>query len=380
MAFKKVNVGLIGCGNISSTYLKVAPKWESFKVVGCADRIPERAQLRAKQFGLKLYRSNEEMLADPKIEIILNLTTPADHFEVAMAALQAGKNVHGEKPMAVKLADGKKMLATAKQSNLRIGGAPDTFLGAGIQTCRKLLDDGAIGEPVGASAFMLCSGHERWHPGPEFYYKVGGGPMFDMGPYYLTALISLLGPVKRVTGSAKISFAERTIQSKEKYGQKIKVEVPTHVTGLLDFANGAVATVVMSFDVCASFGKSDITNQPGANQVPFVEIYGSEGTITVPDPNCFGGPVFLTMNGKRRSIKLTHGYADENRSIGVADLAYALRSGRPHRAKGNMTYHVLEIMHAIHTSSKEGRHVELSSSCSRPEPLPTGLREGTLDE
>ena len=377
---KQVKVGLIGCGNISSTYLATAKKFESFKIVGCADLDISRTKGRAKEFGLKAYRTPELLLADPKIEVVLNLTNPASHYEVAMSALKAGKNVHGEKPMAVKLADGKKMLDTACAKGLLIGGAPDTFMGAGLQTCRKLIDDGAIGAPVGATAFMLCSGHEAWHPDPEFYYLTGGGPLFDMGPYYMTALVNLLGPVRRVAGAARITNKQRVIKSEKKRGQMMKVEVPTHVTGLLEFASGPLATVTLSFDVCASFGKSDITNQPGANQVPFVEIYGTEGSLTVPDPNCFGGPVYLTKEGKHRKVKLTHGYADENRSIGLADLAYALRSGRPNRCNGEMTYHVLEIMHALHSSSKEGRHIELSSSCRRPAPLPTGLAEGKLDE
>jgi len=375
MAMKRVKVGVVGCGNISEKYLRVAKKFQILEVVACSDLIMSRARARAKEFGVPRACVVKQLLADPEIEIVLNLTNPGAHCEVALAALKAGKNVYGEKPMAIRLEDGRRMLETARAKRLLIGGAPDTFLGAGIQTCRKLIDDGAIGEPVGATAFMLCPGHESWHPGPEFYYQVGGGPMFDMGPYYLTALITLLGPVRRVTGSARITFPQRTITSKPKYGKKIKVEVPTHVAGVLDFARGPVATIVVSFDVCAAFGIS------GGAQVPFVEVYGSEGTITVPDPNCFGGPVFLTKAvGEPRMVRLTRRYAEENRSIGLADLAYALRTGRPHRANGEMTYHVLEIMHAIHEASRTGKHVKIKSACKRPAPLPAGLREGILDK
>ena len=224
--------------------------------------------------------SVDELLSDPRIQIVVNLTPPAVHAGVAMAVLLAGKSVYNEKPLALTCEDAHKMIEMATSGGLRIGCAPDTILGAGLQTCRKLIDDGAIGLPIAATAFMLCHGHESWHPDPEFYYQVGGGPMFDMGPYYLTALVSLLGPVSRVSGSDRASFSERVIGSSPKKGQKIKVEVPTHVTGLLDFANGAMGTIITSFDVWS-------------HTLPHLEIYGSEGTLSLPDPNTFGGPVRL---------------------------------------------------------------------------------------
>ena len=250
-----------------------------------------------------------------------------------------------------------------------MGCAPDTFLGAGHQTCRKLIDDGAIGEPVAAAAFMACHGHESWHPDPEFYYKPGGGPMFDMGPYYLTALVNLLGPVRRVTGSARITFPERLITSEPKSGTKITVDVPTHVAGVLDFANGAVATIITSFDVWA-------------HNLPRIDVYGSEGSLSVPDPNGFGGPVRIRRSGDSEwtEVPHTHGCAENGRGIGVADMACALRSGRPHRTSGQLAYHVLDVMHAVHDASREGTHIELESTCDRPTPVPTGLAEGTLDE
>ncbi len=366
MGMKPVKVGVIGCGNISDTYFSTARKFEILDIVACSDLIRERADAKADKFNLNAC-DNEGLLADPEIEIVLNITSPDAHFEVAMQAIQAGKNVYNEKPLAAATEEGRWILEAADAGNLLVGGAPDTFMGAGIQTCRKLIDDGEIGEPVAANAFMMHHGHEGWHPDPEFFYKAGAGPMFDMGPYYLTALIALLGPVRRVAGSARISFPDRTITSEPKRGAKINVEVPTHIAGIMNFAGGAVGTIITSFDVWGS-------------ETPYIEIYGSEGTLSVPDPNCFGGPVrILRAGGEWEEVPLTHGYAEESRSIGLADMAYALRTGRPHRANGKMTYHALEIMHAIHTASNEGKSIELSSTCERPAPLPQGLREGILD-
>jgi predicted dehydrogenase len=362
-----VKVGIIGCGNISSIYLKNAARLEAIEVVACADLIAERAQGRADEFGVPCALSVVELLADPEIEIVINLTTPNAHAEVGLAALRAGKSVYNEKPLAISRTEGAEMLRLAEENGLRVGGAPDTFLGAGIQTCRKLIDDGWIGEPVAATAFMMGHGHESWHPDPEFYYKLGGGPMFDMGPYYVTALVNLVGPIRNVTGMTRITFPERTITSKPKYGEIIHVDVPTHVAGLLEFANGAIGTIVTSFDVWGG-------------QLPRIEIYGEQGTLSVPDPNTFGGPVRLRQAGSREwaEIPLSHGYAENSRGLGVADMAAALRSGRAHRANGKVTYHVLDVMHAIHDASRERHHVTLESTCERPEPMPLGLRDGQV--
>jgi predicted dehydrogenase len=256
----------------------------------------------------------------------------------------------------------------AKQKGVRVGGAPDTFLGAGLQTCRKLIDDGWIGQPVAATAFMLSHGPESWHPSPEFYYEVGGGPMFDMGPYYLTALVSLLGPVRRVSGSARISFSERLITSQPKYGQRVTVETPTHVVGVLDFAAGAIGAIITSFDVWA-------------HNLPRIEIYGSEGSLSVPDPNTFGGPVRVRRAGANEwsDMPLTYGYAENSRGLGVADMAHALQSGRPHRANGDLTFHVLDIMHAVHEASAGGHYIELKSQCERPAAFPLDMPPRLLD-
>jgi len=232
-------VGIIGCGNVNRAYQSAAPRLGAIRYAACADIRREAAESLAAQHNIPRVLSVEEMLADPDIDIILNLTIPGAHYEIAMAALAAGKHVYSEKPLSLTFAEGEALVAEAKKRGLRVGNAPDTFLGAGIQTCRKLIDDGAIGRPVAATAFMMSRGHEGWHPSPEFYYKAGGGPMFDMGPYYLTALVSLLGSVKRVTGSTQISRAQRTITSQPLAGQVITVDVPTHVVGVLDFAIGA---------------------------------------------------------------------------------------------------------------------------------------------
>jgi predicted dehydrogenase len=369
MSGKPAKVGVVGCGVISGIYLQNGQKLEMLEAVACSDLIGERAQKRAEEFGVPRACSTEELLADPEIEIVLNLTIPKVHGEIALAAIAAGKSVYNEKPLAVTREEGQRIVEAAAAKGVLVGAAPDTFLGGGIQTCRKVIDDGWIGEPVAANAFMTCHGHEGWHPDPEFYYKRGGGPMFDMGPYYLTALVSLLGPVRRVTGSARVTFPERTITSKPKYGTKIKVEVPTHVVGVMDFASGAVGAIITSFDVWAA-------------ELPRIEIYGTEGTLSVPDPNTFGGPVRIRRAGQPQwaELPLSHGYAENSRGLGVADMACALRSGRPHRASGELAFHVLDIMEAFHDASRAGKHLELTSTCQRPAALPLGLLPGTLDE
>jgi len=358
-----VRVGLVGCGNISGIYFKNCKQFPNLDLVACADLLPERAHSRGAEYGV-VAREVDALLADPEIEIVLNLTIPKAHGEVGIAALEAGKSVYSEKPMAVTREEGKLMLQLAHEKGLLVGGAPDTFLGGGIQTCRKLIDDGWIGEPVAATAFMTSHGHESWHPDPEFYYKPGGGPVFDMGPYYLTALVNLIGPIRRVTGSARITFAERVITSRPKFGTVIKVEVPTHVAGVVDFENGAVGTIVQSFDVWAA-------------HLPCIEVYGTAGTLQVPDPNGFGGPVLVRRASAKEwsEVPLTHGYCENARAVGLSDMAYALRSGRQERAGGDLTYHVLDVMHAFHDASRWERHVHVESTCARPAPMPLGLRD-----
>lgn len=359
-------IGIVGCGNISGIYFKnLCTVFSNVAVKSCADLDPERTAAKIKEYPGVQVCTLEEMLADPEIKIIVNLTTPQGHFPVAMQAVAAGKHVYSEKPLTLTRDEGKALLAAAEKAGVMVGNAPDTFLGAGIQTCRRLIEDGVIGTPIGAQAFMLCHGHESWHPDPEFYYKVGGGPMFDMGPYYLTALVSLLGPVKRVTGSTRISFAQRTITSAKKNGQIIDVEVPTHVTGIMDFASGAIGTITTSFDVWAS-------------ETPRIEIFGSEGSLSVPDPNTFGGKVRIRLKGEKewRELPLTCGFEANGRGIGPSDMADAIRTGRTHRANGALAYHVLDLMHAFHDASANGSHVAIESTCEKPALMPEGLFDG----
>lgn len=349
MTADPVRVGLVGCGYISARYLSNAPRFPQFSIVACADLERARAHARAAEFGIPRTVSVDEMLADPEIEVVLDLTTPDAHYALARAALEAGKGVYNEKPLAIALEDGADLVATARANGLRLGAAPDTVLGGGWQTCRDLIAGGEIGVPVAATGFMLEPGHEGWHPHPDFYYQAGGGPLFDMGPYYLTALVSLLGPVRRVTGSTRASFPQRTIRSQLRTGERIPVEVPTHLAAVLDFAAGPIATLVTSFDVWAT-------------ETPLLEIYGSAGTLSCPDPNTFGGPVRVRRAGEDdwQEIPITHPWTDNSRGLGLADMCAALRVGIPHRASGALAYHVLEIMHAVDTASRTGQHVTIS--------------------
>jgi predicted dehydrogenase len=362
-------VGVIGCGNISGIYLRMSKTFKVLHVAALADLDPQRAQRVALEHKIERVLSVDEMLSDPEIDIILNITPPGAHAEIALRALEAGKSVYNEKPLAIRRADARQMLDLAQENGLRVGCAPDTFLGAGHQTCRRLIDEGVIGIPVAATAFMLCPGHESWHPDPEFYYQIGGGPLFDMGPYYLTALINMLGPVKRVTGSTRVTVPERTITSQPKHGTKITVETPTHLASVLDFQSGAIGTLVTSFDVWAS-------------TVPGIEIYGSLGTLSVPDPNGFGGPVRLWRSTTREweDVPLVSGWDENSRSLGLADMAHAILSGRPHRASGDLAFHVLDIIHAVHDASDQAKHIDLTSGVERPDALPSDLPTDRLDD
>ena len=364
---RKIKVGIIGCGAISEQYFDGLKPFGIIEVVACADIDLERARQRAAEFGVPKACAVDELLHDRDVEIVVDLTIPAAHAEINLAAINAGKHVYCEKPLAATRDDGRKTLAAAKAKRVRVGCAPDTFLGGGLQTCRKLIDEGAIGEPIAAAAFMAGHGPEGWHANPEFFYKPGGGPMHDMGPYYLTALVNLVGPIKSVAASTRITFPERLITSQPFFGKKVKVEVPTHYSGAIDFANGAVGTVLMSFDVWG-------------HHLPRVEIHGTEGSLSVPDPNRFDGSVLVRKANEKEwiEIPLTH-TPEVGRGIGVADMACGIISGRPHRASGELAYHVLDAMCSFDEAGKARRHLDLTSTCTRPKPLPVGLPPGQLD-
>ena len=359
-----LSFGIVGVGTISEQYLAELPKLPGLRLVAVADLDEKRAQEVATEQGV-IALTVDSLLEDPRIDAILNLTTPAAHVEVATKALRAGKHVFSEKPLALAPKDALDMLDLAKEKGLRIGSAPDTVLGTGIQTSIQLLDSGRIGDAVGASASWSSPGHELWHPAPHFYYQPGGGPLYDMGPYYLTALVCLLGPVVRVSGSVSRSSRERTVETGPQCGAPITVEVDTHVNAILTHSSGVSSAVAVSFEVWAS-------------RVPRIEVYGTKGTLSVPDPNQFSDPVELWTREEPewRTVPVSAGYADAGRGVGLADMAHAIGTARPHRASAELAYHVLEIMDAIITAGREHRVVELSSTVERPAPVPLGSRPG----
>ncbi|PCJ52551.1 MAG: oxidoreductase [Planctomycetota bacterium] len=364
---EKVKLGIIGCGNISGAYFKGAQAFEIVEIKSCADLNMDVAQAQAEEYGVQAV-TVDELLADSEIEIVINLTIPAVHAKVSLQVLNAGKHVHSEKPFGINLEEAAEVLAVAKEKGLRVGSAPDTFLGAGLQTCRKILDDNWIGDCVAGTAFMLSNGPESWHPNPAFFYKTGGGPMLDMGPYYMSALVHLLGPAKSVTGIAVKSFDERVAGCKEHFNERLPVEVPTHYSGIIEFVNGALITVIISFDVFK-------------HSLPRIELYGKEGSLAIPDPNTFGGDVkvFRPGNEDWEKVPYSHLYSENSRIIGAVDMAHAIQTDRPHRCNGEFAYHVLEIMMAFEKSNDCGGKYQLESTCEQPAPLPLGLLQGLLD-
>jgi predicted dehydrogenase len=360
---KVYRIGVIGVGNIAPTYIKGTARFSNVKIDACADLDMARAEAFAKEFNVRAL-TVEQLVADPDIDIVLNLTVPKVHADVSIAALNAGKHVYTEKPLAISLEDGQRIMEVAQQKGLLVGCAPDTVLGGGIQTCRKLIDDGAIGTPVGAQAFMGSAGPDKWHPNPFFFFEEGGGPMLDMGPYYLTTLVTLLGPIERIAGAARISFTERIPGHRTLEGRTIQVTTPTYISGVMEFAAGVIATVTMTFDIWE-------------HHMPRIEIYGSKGTISVPDPNNFGGQVMLWQMDTRewREVPLTHD-SDVQRGLGLADMAYAIANGRPLRASGDLALHVLEAMLAFRRSAETGAHITLNSTVEQP----AAIAVGDLDE
>ncbi len=352
-------VGFVGVGCISGIYLKnITEVFPNLEIAGVCDLIPERAEAAREKYGVHIYKDMYELFADPTVDIVLNITRPNEHYAVTKAALEAGKNVYSEKPLSPVLSEARELYELAAKKRLLLGGAPDTFLGAGIQTARKLIDEGFIGVPVGAIARFAGHGPESWHPDPEFFYQPGGGPMLDMGPYYITALINLLGRVTAVSAMTKISFPERPITSAKKYGQRMPVEVDTFAAGSMRFANGAVAQMLATFDVYTTEGAR-------------IDVYGSEGTLSVPDPNTFHGPVRLLRAGEKEfcDVPLMFNYTDNSRGLGLADMAEAMENGRAHRANSMQQLHVVEVLNAFSASSAAHREIRIRSPFRRMPPM-----------
>ena len=359
-----MKIGIIGCGTISGAYFEGARKTDILEIKACADLRMEAAQAQSERYNCDA-RTVNELLADPEIELVVNLTIPRAHVDVGLQTLEAGKHVYSEKPLGVDIESGRQLIDTAAEKGLRIGSAPDTFLGAGIQTSRQVLDAGKIGRPIAGSAFMCGHGPEGGHPNPAFFYDIGGGPMLDMGPYYVTALVNILGPVKRVAAITTKGFEQRIATSDALRGMQIPVKITTHLTGVMEFENGTIVTTIMSFDMWRQ-------------SLPCIEIYGETGSMTVPDPNGFGGPVNVCPAGGDWEEEEIH-FPNNARMIGVIDMVSAIRSGRTHRANGALAYHVLEVMLAFDKSSETGEHVIIESTTERPEPVPLGLKEWEID-
>ena len=364
---QSIGIGIIGTGNISDAYLKAAPQFPVLQMVACADINAGAASAKAELYGIEAL-TVEALLADPRIGIVLNLTTPQHHVPVGLAAIAAGKHVYCEKPLAIAMTEAARLVDAAKAAGLRVGCAPDTFLGGVHQTARAALDAGAIGAVVAGACYMMVPGHELWHPNPDFYYAPGGGPMLDMGPYYLTCLVNLLGPVKALTGAAQAAHATRSIATGPRAGQSFAVTVPTHISGILEFASGAQVTITTSFDVW----------NHGHNPI---ELYGRTGSMLVADPNQFQGEIRVAAGkGEWTTLPQAHKYGDGNyRILGLADMASAIRGNRPHRAGLELSLHVLEIMTGILASAEQGKRLVLTTRCDRPAALPADLPFGLLD-
>lgn len=364
-----LNIGMVGCGNISPIYLQnITGTFKEINLVAVCDLIKERAQKAQKEYNVpKLYDTMEEMFEDKEIDIILNITRPYQHFEVSKKALLAGKHVYSEKPLGITLEQGEELARLASEKGLYLGGAPDTFMGASIQTSRKLIDEGLIGDIVGIRMCMPGGGVETWHPDPDFFYQVGGGPMLDMGPYYITAAINLIGGIKSVYGYANIPVKEKLITSEPQKGTVIKVNTPTHIEAILHFDCGVSGSLLTSFEMR---GRTRQTN---------IEVYGTKGTLIVPDPNCFDGNIIhIDLDKNEKTYPVCFDYAENSRALGLADMAKAIETGRPGRTTYKQTLHVLEVMTGVLTSAKTGMPVEIKNKFQRESPVDASLEHGIL--
>ena len=367
---KSLKVGIIGCGNISAAYMGLSSLFKSIEVVACADKDKKAAKARAKEFGLRA-ETVDGLLKAGDIDIIVNLTIPAAHYEISKAVINAGKHVYSEKPFVLSVKEGKDLAARAKKKGVRVGSAPDTFLGGAHQHARHLIDDGAIGKITSGTAHVMGFGMEHWHPNPDFFYQPGAGPVLDIGPYYVTNLIQLIGPVKRVMAMSSTPRKTRTISNGPRNGKKVKVKTPTTIHALLEFENGAMITMGTSWDVFHN----------GHNNM---ELYGDKGTLYVPDPNFFGGELQMSKGEKLLkkvpaykhplgvpNEKHGNGKMANYRTAGLADMADAIINNRPHRCSLEMSLHAVDVMTSILKAGETGRAVKLSTTCKRPKALGT---------
>jgi predicted dehydrogenase len=360
----RLKVGIIGCGVISDIYLhNLASGYSSLELAACADRHPEKSRLRAGQYKIKNLEV-DELLSDAGIDVILNLTSPLSHEEISLAAIERGKHVYSEKPLAVTLSGGRKILDAANAKNLHIGCAPDTFLGASHQSAFKALADGYIGRPLSASAFFSCPGHEHWHINPDFYYQEGGGPVLDNAPYFLSVLVAALGPVKKVNAMGGRGFEKRIIGAGPRKGSSVPVNVDTHVSASLEMQSGVIVTTLWSFDIQAA-------------RLPYIEIYGSIGTLSLPAPSGFDGKVLFKGMGSREFVEfpLCYFHSGNQRGLGIAQMCYGIINGGGYSASGSLALHVLEVMCAIGDSVKSGETVLCKTTCTPPPLLPLETSE-----
>lgn len=372
----KMTVGVIGCGMISEIYLQnITNRFSDvLQVIGCADLNPEASARRAEQFGIKAM-TVEELLSSDEIEIVLNLTIPATHYEISKKALLAGKHAYSEKPLAIRLKDAQELVALAKERGLQVAAAPDTFLGGGIQTCLKLLEEGAIGKPISAQGLLIARGPEGFHPNPEFFYQPGAGPIMDMGPYYFTALFAMFGKARRVAAMGKSSFAEKTVMNPNspKHGESFPINVESFMSTTVEFENGVIASLTTAWDMSYPYWRSGM---------PLLTVFGSEGTLCIPDPNTFGGygengPMGTAENyvklrrgaGEFENIPIRYDFVENSRGLGLADFAGRINCGKTPRVSGEGSLHVLEMMLGANQSAREGIFYTMTTDAQRPEPM-----------
>ena len=365
---RELGVGIIGCGNISTTYFELAPLFKGLEVRACADLNPKAAEMRAGEFNVKP-QTIDALLDNDDLDVIVNLTIPDAHFPVTKRILEAGKHAYSEKPLVLTLEQGEELRRLSSAKKRAVGCAPDTFLGGAHQQARKFIDEGGAGRITSGTAHVMGPGMEMWHPNPDFFFLPGGGPILDMGPYYIANLINLIGPVKRVGALTSMARETRLITSEPRNGEEIPVKTPTNIHALLEFVSGATITLTASWDVWS---------HRHAN----MELYGTDGSVFVPDPNFFGGVVEVAGRGEEihalEAWDHPFGKINQNspqgpranyRTAGLADMAAALIDGRDARCSLDRTLHGVDVMTSILKSGEEGRFIELSTTCTQPAAL-----------